>query len=129
MLSNCFKLVVSIDPYYFFKLDQNTYIFLEVPLKEETKLNISNKTCFETQSLKIYDIIYQNEEVGFLLKSEIATKNSGAYLLSTKPIQKAAATEQIYKQGHIAVYCFEQGQFLCVSSKLSSTTESILEEQ
>lgn len=129
MLSNCIKLVVSIDPYYFFKLDQNTYIFLEIPLDEGTEISIAKKPCFETQFLKIYDIIYQNEAIGFLFKTEIATKNSGAYLLSTKPIQKAAVTEQIYKQGHIAVYCFEQGQFLCVSSKLSSTTESILEEQ
>lgn len=129
MLSNCIKLIVSIDPFYFFKLSQDTYIFLEISAAEGTELTVAKKPSFEHQFLKIYDIIYQNEVIGYLLKCSITTKNSGAYLLSAKPLQKAAETEQIYKHGHIAVYCFEQGQFLCVSSKLSSTTESILEEQ
>lgn len=130
MLSNCIKLLVDIEPFYFFKLskDKHEFLLLEIALKENSE--VEKSACiFEHEYAKVYEVIYNNDCIGYLLESAIPVLYSGAYVASTKAASKMTALDKIFKQGHLAVYCFDKGQFIAVSSKLSSTTESILEEQ
>ena len=79
----------------------------------------------------MYSVFHENEEVGYAVATSLDAQHSGAYLIGKQKglLPKNSTVQEIFKQGHLAIYCFEKGQFIAVSSKLSSMTESILEEQ
>lgn len=130
IFSNSLKLLVDLDPFYFFKYSDGIYIFLEISVKSNTELKVS-KEFLQINSVLIYSLYYKNDLVGYAITTSVPVVYSGSYIasISSKKINKHQVDISVNKFGHIAAYSIQKDQFILVSTKMSSAIETILEEQ
>ena len=133
VLSDCAKFVtplVDVEPFYFFQLSEQQLIFLNVRIKANEKLEIS-QVIYGDKLLSCSTLVYNKEEIGYLLQPKVKICHSGSYVASVSNKLNSFANKEvdrILKLVHMVLYVFD-GAFLAISSKMSSVTQSILEEQ
>lgn len=92
-----------------------------------------------SRRLVVYNIYKEGEEISkdsivygtFIITDLPYTDVSGAYMIasiSDKPL-KAKEYKMSYRDSELVIFHFLRFGYLAISSKLSSTTQSILEEQ
>jgi hypothetical protein len=119
--------LIDVEPFYFLKLNASQLLFLSISIKAGTQLQ-KKKTVFSNKCLDCIALIYNKEEVGYLFEVRADFQNSGSYIASISKSAVAKEASQVVKLAHLVIYDLDNA-FLAISSKMSSMTQFILEEQ
>lgn len=120
-------MLIDVEPFYFLKISAAQLLFLSIPIKAGTKLQ-RKKTVFSSKCFDCIELVYNKEEVGYLFDVHTSFQNSGSYVASIAKGSVAKEASQVVKLAHLVIYDLDNA-FLAISSKMSSMTQFILEEQ
>lgn len=96
-------------------------------VKAGTQLQLK-KVAFSNKCLDCIEVVYNKEEVGYLFDIKTEFQYSGSYIASISKSSVPKEILQIVKLTYAVLYDLGNA-FLAISSKMSSMTQFILEEQ